>query len=71
MVLAVLIFSEGFGLNESILLIDYRVGACGSDMVGGLFTFGYSARANLLKTKLQTCNLQTGQSISYKNVNQF
>jgi hypothetical protein len=21
--------------NESILLIDYRVGACGSDMVGG------------------------------------
>ena len=23
------------GLNESILLIDYRVGACGSDMVGG------------------------------------
>ena len=38
---------------------------------GCLFTFCYSAWANLLKTKLQTCNLQTGQSISYKYVNQF
>ena len=27
--------------------------------------------ANLLKPKLQACNLQTGQSISYKYVNQF
>ena len=26
---------------------------------GCLFTFCYSSRANLLKTKLQTCNLQT------------
>ena len=30
---------------------------------GCLFTFCYSAGANLLKTKLQTCNLQIGQSI--------
>ena len=36
-----------------------------------LFTVCYSAWINLLKTKLQTCNLQTGQSISYKYVNQF
>ena len=38
---------------------------------GCLFTFCYSAWANLLKTKLQTCNLQTGQSISYKYINSF
>ena len=42
-----------------------------SSNFGCLFTFCYSAGANLLKTKLQTCNLQTGQSISYKYVNQF
>ena len=34
-------------------------------------TFGSSAWANLIKVKLQTCNLQTGQSTSYKYVNQF
>ena len=33
--------------------------------------FFYSAWAYSIKTKLQTCNLQTGQSISYKCVNQF
>ena len=33
-----------------------------------LFTFYCSSYANLLQTKLQTCNLQTGQSISYKYV---
>ena len=38
---------------------------------GCLFTFCYSAWANEIKTKLQTCNLQTGQSISYKYVNKF
>jgi hypothetical protein len=38
---------------------------------GCLFAFCYSAWANLLKTKLQTCSLQTGQSISYKYVYQF
>ena len=38
---------------------------------GCLFTFCYSAWANSIKTKLQTCNLQTGQSITYKYVNQF
>ena len=32
---------------------------------GCLFTFCYSARVDLLKTKLQTRNSQTGQSISY------
>ena len=36
-----------------------------------IFTFCYSAGANLLKTKLQTCNLQTGLFISYKYVDQF
>ena len=36
---------------------------------GCLFTLCYSAWANFLKTTLQTCNLQTGQSISYKYVN--
>ena len=29
-----------------------------------VLTFCYSAEANILKTKLQTCNLQTGQSTS-------
>ena len=38
---------------------------------GCLFTFCYSLWANQIKTKLQTCNLQTGQSISYKYVNQL
>ena len=38
---------------------------------GCLFTFYYSAWANQIKTKLQSCNLKTGQSISYKYVNQF
>ena len=38
---------------------------------GCLFTFCHSSGANLSKTKLQTCNLQTGQSISYKYVNLF
>ena len=38
---------------------------------GYLFTFYYPAWANSLKTKSQTCNLQTGQSISYKYVNNF
>ena len=36
-----------------------------------LFPFCYSAWANQIKTKFQTCNLQTSQSISYKYVNQF
>ena len=39
--------------------------------LGCLFTFCYSAWANLLKTKWQTYNLQTGQSISYKYVISF
>ena len=38
---------------------------------GCLFTFCFSAWTNLLETKLQTCNLQTGLAISYKYVNQF
>ena len=38
---------------------------------GCLFTFCYSSGTNLSKTSLQTCNLQTGQSINYKYVNQF
>ena len=42
-----------------------------SSNFGCLFTFCYFARANWIKTKLQTCKLQTGQSISYKYVNQF
>ena len=42
-----------------------------SSNIGCLFTFCYSAWANLLETKLQTCNLQTGQSISCKYVNKF
>ena len=33
---------------------------------GCLFTFCYSAWTNLIKTKLQTYNLQPGQSICYK-----
>ena len=37
---------------------------------GCLFTSYYSAGTNLLKTKLHACKLQTGQSISYKCVNQ-
>ena len=42
-----------------------------SSNFGCLFTLCYSARANSIKTKLQTCNLQTGQSIRNKYVNQF
>ena len=42
-----------------------------SSNFGCLFTFCYSAWAIWIKTKLQTCNLQIGQSISYKYVNQF
>ena len=40
---------------------------------GYLYTFCYSARENLLKTKnrLVTYKLATGQSISYKYVNQL
>ena len=38
---------------------------------GCLFTFCYSAEANLFKTKFQACNLQTSHSISYKYVNWF
>ena len=38
---------------------------------GCLFTFCYSSGTNLSKTSLQTCNLQTGQSINYKYVHQF
>ena len=42
-----------------------------SSTFGCLFTFCYSAWATLIKTKLQNCNWQTGQFISYKYVNQF
>ena len=35
------------------------------------FTFWYFAGANLPNAKLQNCNLQTGQLISCKHVNQF
>ena len=34
-------------------------------------TFCYFDRANSIKTNLQTCNLQTIQSISYKSIHQF
>ena len=42
-----------------------------SSNFGSLFTFCYSAWGNQIKTKLQTCNLRTGQFISYKYVSQF
>ena len=38
---------------------------------GRLFSFCYSAGANQSKTEIQTCNLQTGQTISYECVKQF
>ena len=53
--------SVPIGVNLSKLMSNF----------GCLFTFCYSAWVNQIKTKLQACNLQTGQSISYKYVNQF
>ena len=49
--------------------IEYR--NCHQTLDVYLHCTTYSAWANSIKTKLQTCNLQTGQSISYKYVNQF
>ena len=57
--------------SEHFLLIRTKRISKLSWNFGCLFTFCYSAWANLIKTKLQSCNLQTGQSRSYKHVNQF
>ena len=54
--------------NRSVLIgIEYR--NCSVSNFGCLVTFCYSARTDLSKKRLQTSNLQTGQSISYKYVN--
>jgi hypothetical protein len=57
-------------ISYSSVLIGCRISNLASNFEC-LFTFCYSAWANLLDTKLLSCKLQTGQSISYKYVNQF
>ena len=60
--------SSSSHLRSVLIAVEYRNCCQNLDVY---LTFCYSAWANQIKTKLQTCNLQTGQSRSYKYVNQF
>ena len=55
---------------QSVLLIVIEYGNSHKNF-RGLFTVFYSAWANWIRIKSQSCNLQTGQFISNKYVNQF
>ena len=56
---------------ENVLISGVRIGVEYWNWRRTLYVYLLFAGANLSKSKLQTCSLQTGQSISYKYVNQF